>query len=305
MTEQAKHAVCRFGRNGNYEDNDVYFIESENLIEESFNGVVGYIGQGYLSGGRSVQFGEGKIFGENESGTINGQFTGRGLLDGYIRIFSRNNIQYANFFYNANKDPNASAKSIPHRFTLDYDLKSPARFTLYDPTCKNAVDRFTVTQSGMNILKNYKFYFDISVHSANKHRDFFKSSFYDSYTAGEFNGGKAEWAVKKDSDSCYIGEFFIDSPCGWGKTTYKNGIYVGERYWNKKQGFGIYRWNSGTEYAGTWQENCMSGFGVCFYSNGDYYAGEWKNDKREGYGTYVWSDGSRRSGTYADDKFVG
>ncbi len=308
MTEQAKHSTCKFydPDDRTYYDCDIYYIADLNLVEESHNGKVGYVGQGFLDGGRPIALGQGKVFGDDKLGTINAEFVDSGIIDGYCRIFHADYIHYCNFFLNPYNVPDVSARAIPHRFRLHYDLKNAtAQFTLYDPTARNIIDRFNVTQAGMNILKqDLDFRRSHAKSCADRHGEFYKSSFDDTYHAGSFSDGKINWGIQKKENSYYIGEFFLNDPYGWGKDVYNNGIYVGEHQWGKRQWFGVYRWNDGDEYIGTWKDGNMHGYGIYFYKDG-YYAGEWKNDQRDGYGTYVWNDGSRRSGRYSNGKFVG
>lgn len=308
MIEQAKHSIYKLYNFGEkrYDNADVYFIPSLNLLEISVNGKVMYVGQGFLDGGVPVMLGQGKIVGEGVLTAVNGEFVGNGTIDGYYRFFHADYIHYCNSFSNSFNDPNARAQAIPHRFVLGQDLKnSTALIILYDPTAKNIIDRFNVTQAGMNILKqDLDFRRSHAKSCADRHGEFYKSSFDDTYHAGSFSDGKINWGIQKKENSYYIGEFFLNDPYGWGKDVYNNGIYVGEHQWGKRQWFGVYRWNDGDEYIGTWKDGNMHGYGIYFYKDG-YYAGEWKNDQRDGYGTYVWNDGSRRSGRYSNGKFVG
>lgn len=309
MIEQAKHSIYKSydPADRKYYDYDVYFIPDLNLLEISRNGKVLYVGQGFLNGGVPVMLGQGKAFLGDALETVNAEFVTNMVIDGYCRVFCADYIQYCNSFSNSFHVPNVSARAIPHRFVLHQDLKnSTAQFTLYDPTARNIIDRFDVTQAGMNILKqDLDFRRSHAKSCGNTHGTYGEFRKWDDNSeAGLYELSQIKWGIQKKANSYYIGEFLFGNPHGWGKVIYNNGIYVGE-YPGKKQGFGAYRWNNGEEYAGTWQDDHMHGYGVYFFKDGCYYAGEWKNEQRDGYGTYVWNDGSRRSGRYSNGKFVG
>jgi len=43
---------------------------------------------------------------------------------------------------------------------------------------------------------------------------------------------------------------------------------------NKKHGYGIYYFESGDVYEGSWLHDAQSGFGKYMYKNGDFYEGK-------------------------------
>ncbi|AYV55223.1 MORN repeat protein [Leptospira kmetyi] len=51
--------------------------------------------------------------------------------------------------------------------------------------------------------------------------------------------------------------------------------------------------------------NCKNGPGVYVYDTGEVYSGSFKNDKRHGYGNIQYKDGDKYSGYFQNDKKVG
>jgi len=43
-------------------------------------------------------------------------------------------------------------------------------------------------------------------------------------------------------------------------------------------GRGTYKFTSGNEYCGDWQNNVMNGFGKMIYADGSSYEGNWDNN---------------------------
>jgi len=86
---------------------------------------------------------------------------------------------------------------------------------------------------------------------------------------------------------------------------YDNGYYVGE--FNKKgqrHGQGIYYWNSGEKYEGTWKNDEFEGYGEMTYSNSTY-KGYWVNGNKEGKGIYRWNSGAIYDGEWKEDDHEG
>ena len=55
---------------------------------------------------------------------------------------------------------------------------------------------------------------------------------------------------------------------------------------------------------GTWHQNCREGEGVFIWNDGSIYKGSWKNDKREGFGIKVDAEG-RYEGEWKNDQKEG
>lgn len=85
------------------------------------------------------------------------------------------------------------------------------------------------------------------------------------------------------------------------KEKYDNGFYEGEFANGKRDGYGIYCWNSGSKYEGNWVNDVRKGYGKFFWTDGSYYEGDWDNDKMNGYGVYYSANGSVYRGEWLND----
>lgn len=85
--------------------------------------------------------------------------------------------------------------------------------------------------------------------------------------------------------------------------TYDNGTYTGEFDDNgKRNGKGIYRFNSGASYEGNFVNGVRNGHGIYRYADGDKYVGDFVDGDFEGFGRYYWKDGDWYEGEYRKDK---
>jgi len=62
---------------------------------------------------------------------------------------------------------------------------------------------------------------------------------------------------------------------------------------------------AGCASTGCLKGNCVNGEGTFRYNSGNEYVGEWQNDKRHGQGTYTWADGDKEVGSYRKNKYLG
>ena len=78
---------------------------------------------------------------------------------------------------------------------------------------------------------------------------------------------------------------FVDGQFWKGNLKYKklvafdNGFYEGEFQHEKRNGYGIYVWDSGARYEGEWKDSNMHGIGTYYYADGTKEVGLWENDK--------------------------
>ncbi|EMI67347.1 MORN repeat protein [Leptospira noguchii str. Bonito] len=70
---------------------------------------------------------------------------------------------------------------------------------------------------------------------------------------------------------------------------------------NCKSGQGIYVYDTGEVYSGTFKNDKRHGFGKIQYKDGDLYSGYFQNDKKVGTGTYRFANGAVFSGRFYDD----
>ncbi|AXR62147.1 MORN repeat protein [Leptospira mayottensis] len=70
---------------------------------------------------------------------------------------------------------------------------------------------------------------------------------------------------------------------------------------NCKNGLGIYVYDTGEVYSGSFKNDKRHGYGDILYQDGDRYSGYFQNDKKVGTGTYWFANGSVFSGRFYDD----
>ena len=98
----------------------------------------------------------------------------------------------------------------------------------------------------------------------------------------------------------FVSESFYDLK----KDTFDNGYYEGNYKNGKRNGFGIYHWNSGSRYEGSWVDDSRTGIGEYFWPDGSRYVGEWHGSKMTGYGTYYYPTGTVFKGKWLNDEKV-
>ena len=86
---------------------------------------------------------------------------------------------------------------------------------------------------------------------------------------------------------------------------FENGIYKGPFIDQKKEGKGIYKYNSGEKYEGEYKNNLRDGIGIYTYKDGYIYNGEWKKDKKHGKGILYFPNGEIYEGDFKDGDFDG
>ncbi|MFY0630762.1 MAG: hypothetical protein JXR05_10305 [Flavobacteriaceae bacterium] len=74
---------------------------------------------------------------------------------------------------------------------------------------------------------------------------------------------------------------------------------------NCTNGSGVYKYNNGAFYFGTFQNGKRHGFGKLDFKGGNLYIGEFQNGSYHGLGTYVWSEYKYYMGQYRDGKYHG
>jgi hypothetical protein len=74
---------------------------------------------------------------------------------------------------------------------------------------------------------------------------------------------------------------------------------------NCKTGNGVYKYQNGAKYSGSFKNSQPNGEGTLLYSNGDKYEGHWENSMRHGFGTMYFQSGDWYEGEFANNKFDG
>jgi hypothetical protein len=75
-----------------------------------------------------------------------------------------------------------------------------------------------------------------------------------------------------------------------------------------ENGYGVYEYDNGDKYSGTFSNGQFNGQGKFIHKSGAYYDGIWNNNMKNGQGIYVYSqnnDKLKYEGTFSDDKFNG
>ena len=85
------------------------------------------------------------------------------------------------------------------------------------------------------------------------------------------------------------------------KKEYQNGKYTGDYINGKREGKGIYIYNSGDKYEGEYKNDLKEGYGIYTYSNGDVYEGNHKAGLFDGKGIYKYAEGDIYDGEYKND----
>lgn len=74
---------------------------------------------------------------------------------------------------------------------------------------------------------------------------------------------------------------------------------------NCSNGIGVYKYNNGAIYFGTFSNGKRNGFGKLDFSNNTYYIGEFNNGEYNGLGSYTWSEHNFYMGEYRNGKYHG
>lgn len=98
----------------------------------------------------------------------------------------------------------------------------------------------------------------------------------------------------------------IEGNCidGYGLYQYNDGIYNGFFKGGKKDGFGIYTWKSGANYAGMWQNNLKHGFAKLKTESGDNILGTYQFNQLTGLAAKVFADKTIERGHYRDGVLI-
>eukprot|EP00347_Sterkiella_histriomuscorum_P000072 403377294 len=133
----------------------------------------------------------------------------------------------------------------------------------------------------------------------------------------------------------YIGQYKLGKPDGLGQYNWKNGnsysgmfvnglkhgkgkwkknpsqqnnpnkynYYEGDYEHDKKNGFGIFEWESGNKYQGQYIDDERNGFGQMEWIDGSVYKGLWEDGVQHGIGLMVFPNGSRKAGFFDKNMF--
>lgn len=92
----------------------------------------------------------------------------------------------------------------------------------------------------------------------------------------------------------------------WRREGYENGsIYLGEMVEGRKEGKGLYLFNSSDFYFGEWAGNCMEGYGTYIFTSGEIYQGELRKGFKDGHGRCIYPDGKSFEGFWSRNSKIG
>lgn len=104
-------------------------------------------------------------------------------------------------------------------------------------------------------------------------------------------------ASNKNTTSSKIGCEYGDCDNGWGKWQFDNGYYEGFWVNGKREGYGLYAWNTEGTYIGFFKNNMLEGYGSYENKNGKIVAGMYADGMANGLGEEV-EDGDWNQGYY-------
>lgn len=131
-----------------------------------------------------------------------------------------------------------------------------------------------------------------------------KASFTGTYepNLGYIGTGKMP-VVHRYSDGIYTGQLWGDKRDGYGRMLYNNGtLYRGSWQGSQWDGYGRFEYSDGAVYQGGWKDGIREGWGMIKYADGSSYSGEWKNGQFNGYGKRVYQSGNVYEGEWKDGK---
>lgn len=72
---------------------------------------------------------------------------------------------------------------------------------------------------------------------------------------------------------------------------------------DKKNGHGIFNWESGNRYVGNYKDDERDGYGVMKWTDESQYMGVWVQGIQHGVGVMVFPDGVKRGGTFEENVY--
>lgn len=82
-------------------------------------------------------------------------------------------------------------------------------------------------------------------------------------------------------------------------------MYEGNYENDKKNGMGMFTWESGNYYRGCYKDDERHGYGEMYWKDGSCYKGEWVRGIQNGYGKMEFPDGRLKEGLFENNTFKG
>ena len=80
-------------------------------------------------------------------------------------------------------------------------------------------------------------------------------------------------------------------------------MYEGDYQNDKKNGMGIFVWESGNYYKGCYKDDERHGYGEMYWKDGSCYKGEWSHGIQHGVGKMEFPDGRVKEGIFENNNF--
>ncbi len=118
--------------------------------------------------------------------------------------------------------------------------------------------------------------------------------------------GQYKWK----NGSIYIGDFKDGLKAGKGKwkkrfNDQNCNMYEGHYENDKKNGMGLFTWESGNYYKGCYKDDERHGYGEMYWKDGSCYKGEWNRGIQNGVGRMEFPDGRIKEGHFENNTFKG
>ena len=132
-----------------------------------------------------------------------------------------------------------------------------------------------------------------------------------SYYEGDFKDGEFDGnGYYRTRNYTYKGQFLAGKKSGKGKMECfsSKSIYEGEFKNDKKEGYGIEKFNDGSVYKGFYSQGMKQGNGILSLKkekNNSIFEGEFRNDKIWGKGKYKWDNGKEYEGEWENNEISG
>lgn len=85
----------------------------------------------------------------------------------------------------------------------------------------------------------------------------------------------------------------------------KSNTYEGGYENDKKNGMGVFTWESGNQYRGGYKNDERHGYGEMYWTDGSSYKGEWQNGIQHGVGRMEFPDGRIKEGKFENNIYKG
>ena len=232
--------------------------------------------------------------------SFNLRFQARMTVGGnpYFNQPSRMNLgerfsNYLKFQISSNSSSNSALRTEEYKF-IKRDMAK--KLPLFNSTIFSGKE--TLKQSMMNKE-------EISPKSLAKQFPHEFNILFDNYTVDNTPNVQKKWTIVKNKEGMYLGQINISNGELEGRAVYfwKSGIkYIGYFRKNELNGKGLLvDKNNKLIFKGEFLNNKKNGYGILKYNNGDEYHGDFINDKMEGNGEYHFSNGDSWEGVFKND----